>query len=152
VKKMIDIFGIVSNIAKPLFKLIDDVHTSDEEKMTLKNEFSTIQNSLISKLLDFEKEKLKYEHRLLEMQGQVITAEAQGKSWIQRNWRPITMLTFLGLIICDSFGLLKFRLAAEAWGLLKIGLGGYVIGRSAEKIVPSITSVIKSTKDFDKEK
>jgi hypothetical protein len=55
---------------------------------------------------------------------------------MQHNWRPITMLTFLVLIICDSFDLLAFRLADQAWTLLQIRLGGYVIGRSAEKIAP----------------
>ena len=48
------------------------------------------------------------------------------------------MLTFLALVVCDSFGLLKFRLADQAWTLLQLGLGGYVVGRSAEKIVPMI--------------
>jgi len=59
---------------------------------------------------------------------------------MQRNWRPITMLTFLVLVVCDSFGLLKFRLSNEAWTLLQIGLGGYVIGRTGEKIVDKIQS------------
>ena len=45
------------------------------------------------------------------------------------------MLTFLVLVVCDSFDLLAFRLAEEAWLLLKIGLGGHVVGRSAEKII-----------------
>ena len=67
---------------------------------------------------------------------QVIVAEAAG-SWLQRSWRPITMLTFLVLVVCDSFGLLAFRLADQAWSLLQIGLGGYVIGRSGEKIMKS---------------
>ena len=67
-----------------------------------------------------------------------ITAEANGQSWMQRNWRPITMLTFLGLVVCDSFGLLAFRLADQAWTLLQIGMGGYVIGRSCEKVLPRI--------------
>ena len=76
-----------------------------------------------------------YETKLLEAKASIITSEAQGASWMQRNWRPITMLTFLVLVVCDSFGLLAFRLATEAWLLLQIGLGGYVTGRSAEKIV-----------------
>ena len=50
------------------------------------------------------------------------------------------MLTFLVLVVCDSFGLLKFRLCNEAWTLLQIGLGGYVIGRTGEKIVDKIQS------------
>ena len=53
---------------------------------------------------------------------------------MQRNWRPITMLTFLALVVLNSFGLLKIELADEAWTLLQIGLGGYVAGRSAEKM------------------
>ena len=72
------------------------------------------------------------------MQGNVVIAEASGKSWLQRSWRPITMLSFLVLVILDSFGLLVNPLAKEAWTLLQIGLGGYVVGRSAEKIATQI--------------
>lgn len=71
-------------------------------------------------------------------QIRIIEAEAKGQSWLQRNWRPITMLTFLVLVVCDSFGFLKFRLSNEAWILLQIGLGGYVVGRTGEKIVEKI--------------
>jgi hypothetical protein len=38
-------------------------------------------------------------------------------------------------VVMDSFGLLSYRLSGEAWLLLQIGLGGYVVGRSGEKIV-----------------
>jgi len=84
-----------------------------------------------------------YEQELLKAKASIIMAEAQGASWIQRNWRPITMLTFLVLVVADSFGLLAFRLASEAWTLLQIGLGGYVVGRSAEKIVPKVTDMMR---------
>ena len=60
-----------------------------------------------------------------------------------RNWRPITMLTFFILVVCDSFGLLTFRLSDEAWMLLQIVLGGYVVGWSAEKIIPGLFKNIK---------
>ncbi|WP_315981904.1 hypothetical protein [Aliamphritea spongicola] len=33
------------------------------------------------------------------------------------------MLTFLTLVVADTFGLTTFRLASEAWSLLQIGLG-----------------------------
>jgi len=72
----------------------------------------------------------------LQASMKIIVAEASG-SWLQQSWRPITMLTFLVLVVCDSFGLLAFRLADQAWSLLQIGLGGYVIGRSGEKIMKS---------------
>ncbi|MGJ8680501.1 3TM-type holin [Paraglaciecola sp.] len=125
------IFSFISDIFKPAAKLIDDIHTSDEEKLKLKNTFTKLENDLLSKVLD-------YETKLLESKTQIITAEANGQSWIQRNWRPITMLTFLVLVVLDSFGLLAFRLSEDAWTLLKIGLGGYVAGRSVEKIADKI--------------
>lgn len=82
---------------------------------------------LQSKLLDFE-------GTVLKVRADIIMTEANGQSWLQRSWRPVTMLTFLVLVVLDSFGVLPFRLSEEAWALLKIGLGGYVIGRSAERV------------------
>ncbi len=84
-----------------------------------------------------------YERQLLESKTKIITAEAQGQSVLQRTWRPITMLTFLVLVVCDSFGWLANPLADQAWTLLQIGLGGYVTGRSLEKIAPSIGAIIQ---------
>lgn len=80
------------------------------------------------------------EKRLLQSQTAIITAESTGQSWIQRNWRPITMLTFLAFFVMDSFAWLPTPLAKEAWILLQIGLGSYVAGRSAEKL-PSNAAV-----------
>lgn len=122
-----NILSFIGEIFKPAAKLIDDLHTSDEEKLTLKNKLTVIQNEMHSKVID-------YETKLLDSQSSIIIAEASGQSWMQRNWRPITMLTFLGLVVCDSFGWLANPLAAEAWTLLQIGLGGYVTGRSIEKV------------------
>ena len=125
------IFSVISGLIKPIGDIVDNLHTSGEEKAEAVLALQKVQNAVTAKILD-------YESKLLEAQSSIIVAEASGQSWIQRNWRPITMLTFLVLVVCDSFGLLAFRLAAEAWTLLQLGLGGYVVGRSAEKIVPSI--------------
>ena len=122
-----NILSFIGEIFKPAAKLIDDLHTSDEEKLTLKNKLTVIQNEMHSKVID-------YETKLLASQSSIIIAEASGQGWMQRSWRPITMLTFLGLVVCDSFGWLASPLAAEAWTLLQIGLGGYVTGRSIEKV------------------
>ena len=133
------ILSFLGGAIKPVTDLIDSLHTSGEEKGKLKNELTKLENEISSQILT-------YETKLMSERAKVITAEATGSSWIQRNWRPITMLTFLVLVVCDSFGLLAFRLAAEAWTLLQIGLGGYVVGRSAEKIVPKIVDLVKSGK------
>ena len=128
----------IVDVIKPVGKIIDDVHTSEEEKAKLKNELFVLQAKL-------QVEVLEYEKSLLSKQAQIITAEAQGNSWLQRSWRPITMLTFLVLVCLDAFGWLAFRLSDQAWVLLQIGLGGYVIGRSGEKIAkPVITAMQKN--------
>lgn len=132
----ISILGFISNIFKPAAKFIDEVHTSEEERMQLKKELLDVENKLSMKVLE-------YESQLLQAQSSIITAEATGQSWLQRNWRPITMLTFLVLVVLDTLGVGNLKLPNEAWGLLKIGLGGYVIGRSAEKIVPTLKGAMK---------
>ena len=125
------IFNFLSEMISPVTELIDDLHTSEEEKMTLKAKMMQMQHEMSSKVLDYEKQ-------LMETQGNIIVAEAKGDSFLQRSWRPITMLTFLGLVVFDSFGWLPNRLAHEAWLLLQLGLGGYVVGRSGEKIMKMV--------------
>ena len=127
---------IFSSLVKPVTELIDNVHTSEEERLEIKYKLFELQSSMAAAVLE-------YEAVLLKSKTAIITAEANGQSWLQRNWRPITMLTFLALVVMDTMGFTAFRLSVEAWGLLKIGLGGYVIGRSVEKIVPKITEVMK---------
>jgi hypothetical protein len=81
----------------------------------------------------------------LDARMQVLVAEAKGESVLQRNWRPILMLTFTYIIahnfifapIIQSFGypLPTLAIPPDLWGLLKLGLGGYVLARSGEKMV-----------------
>lgn len=75
-----------------------------------------------------------------EMKGaiDIVLAEARGESWLQRNWRPLTMLTFVGLIVARWLGFAAPGMSEAEymaiWEIMKIGLGGYVLGRSAEKV------------------
>lgn len=130
------IWNILGELVSPVSKLIDELHTSEDERLQIKASLFEMQTHLATQVMA-------YEARLLKAKTSVITAEAQGASWLQRNWRPITMLTFLALVVADTFGLTTFRLANEAWSLLQIGLGGYVVGRSAEKIIPKITEIMR---------
>lgn len=85
---------------------------------------------------------------LAELNGAVaiIVAEASG-NWLQRSWRPLLMLWFGGLIGARWFGYSAPNLAPdeylELWAIVKIGIGGYVIGRSVEKTAPAIAEVLK---------
>jgi hypothetical protein len=133
------VFSFISNIFKPAADLIDNLTTTDEERMTIKKEMMKIENNLQLKILE-------YESQLLKAQSSIVLAEATGKSWLQRNWRPITMMCFLVIVLGDSFGLIHIaeERAKSIYTLLQIGLGGYVIGRSAEKIAPQFAGKNKS--------
>jgi len=77
----------------------------------------------------------------------IIKAEAQSESWLARNWRPMVMVTFAGLIVARWFGWAAPNLTEaeylKLWAIVEFGLGGYVIGRSVEKIAPSIADAFK---------
>lgn len=71
-------------------------------------------------------------------QAEIIKAEAGGQSWLQRNWRPMVMIWFAVLISLIFFDKtppgMEMEVQIALMDLLKIGLGGYVIGQSAEVI------------------
>ena len=79
--------------------------------------------------------------------AEVVKAEAQGQSWLQRTWRPVTMLVFVALIVARWLGWSAPNLGEaevmKLWDIVEIGLGGYVIGRSAEKILPGIAGMMR---------
>ena len=77
----------------------------------------------------------------------IVKAEAQSDHWLAATWRPVLMLTFGALIVARWFGWAAPNLTEaeylKLWDIVELGLGGYVIGRSAEKIVPSIATALK---------
>jgi hypothetical protein len=83
----------------------------------------------------------------LEAQKSVLVAEIQGESCLQRNWRPTVMMIFAA-IIANNYIIFPYlslfdstkdvvthlELPSYMWECLKLGLSGYIVGRSAEKI------------------
>ena len=83
-------------------------------------------------------EILHFESGLIKAKTEIIKAEATSQSWLTRTWRPVVMLGLFTLVMLDSFGLLSNPLAPQAWTIIGIGLGGYVVGRSAEMVADKI--------------
>ena len=136
-----NLFKLIGSIFKPAAELIDAVHTSDEERLSLKAQnLETYANAL--------EMALSYENEQLQARARIVEAEAKSEHWLTATWRPITMLVFCALVVADSFGWLASPLAAEAWTLLQIGLGGYVVGRSAEKVGPGIIKALKQKEEI----
>lgn len=116
-------------ITGPLFGVIDKAVTDKDEANRLKQQ---IQSQLIDS-----------ENSLVKAQMQIILAEAQGESWLQRNWRPLLMVTIVAVIgnnyliapyLGAMFGVgLQLDLPERLWDLMTLGVGGYVAGRTVDK-------------------
>jgi hypothetical protein len=79
--------------------------------------------------------------------GEIVLAEARSEHWLTASWRPILMLTFGALIVARWLGYsapgISEAEVLKLWDIVQLGLGGYVIGRSAEKVAPQIVAAIK---------
>jgi len=115
--------------------------------------------NVLDKVLPDKKAREQAKLQLLELQqtgelqqmqaaSNVVIAEIQGESWLQRNWRPMLMVV-IGLIVANNYILFPYgqlffpesvavlELPAEMWNLLTVGVGGYIVGRSTEKVAKS---------------
>jgi len=79
--------------------------------------------------------------------AEVVKAEAQSEHSLTGTWRPIVMLVLTSLIVARWLGYsapgISEAEALKLWSIVEIGLGGYVIGRSAEKIAPMVAEAMK---------
>jgi len=107
---------------------------------------AALQTAAVNAQIQQATQELGYQQQLMEAQAKVITAEASSGSWLTQNWRPITMLTFLVLVVVSWFHgpppNMPADMVMKLFDIIQLGLGGYVIGRSVEKTVPAITQAI----------
>ena len=107
-------------IGKVIDKLFPDANKAKEAKV-----------ELTEMLLNGELDEL-------EQQAGVIKAEAQGESWLQRNWRPMVMLVFTALVVCRWMGWsapnLTEAVELKLFSIIQLGIGGYIASRGLEKV------------------
>ena len=78
---------------------------------------------------------LPQEERQARAERAAVTVEESHGNWLQRSWRPLVMLVFTAILLVGTFTELPLLAdTSRFWDLLELGLGGYVIGRSGEKI------------------
>ena len=140
---LFDIGSIVGDVVDSVGDAADDLFTSDKERNKAERLLRKVEVQLEEKMLEVKKQ-------LIQKRGAAVKAEIEGESWLQRSWRPITMLSFVAVIGAHWFGLagqeLSPDLAGRLYSLVKLGLGGYVIGRSAEKIAPHARDAVTGQK------
>ncbi len=84
-----------------------------------------------------------------ELAAGIVMAEVSSEHWLTRSWRPLLMLLLMGFLVLVGAVLpladliaghaIRFEprwtaLPPEFWNFLVIGMGGYVGGRSLEKV------------------
>ena len=122
----------VSKVVDSVGNAIDNLVTSDEEKLALKNELAKIQIEAQNKKDELD---LKYEEQLTQRQSN----DMQSDSWLSKNIRPLTLIFILVMysLLSISSGF-KFEVTESyvsllgQWGMLIMSF--YFGGRTFEKI------------------
>jgi hypothetical protein len=122
---------------------IDKIDKSDE-KLELQLKYKEL-------LIGIEGACIDYESRLLETKSKIVESETKGESWLQRNWRPMLMcicmfIVFNNYVLVPYFNLPVTTLDDHIWMLMDLGIGGYVAGRSLEKISENLGPVLFNTR------
>ena len=120
--------AVVSVGGKVIDKIAGD-KISEQAKLELQNNLAI--------------ELLKADWSAVQKQFDVIITEAKG-NWLQKSWRPILMLSVVAIVVNNyiifpyvqlfGFKAVLLELPEKLWNLLTIGVGGYIVGRSAEKV------------------
>jgi hypothetical protein len=117
------------------------------------DKFLPDQNKKLEALAEVRAKILENEAKILAIAGDIVGKETVSERWYQNAWRPALMWIII-IIIFNNFLLAPYvgmifgydltlnvdvnSLPEELWRAIDIGLGGYVIGRSAEKIVKDL--------------
>jgi len=118
---------------------IDRIDKSDE-KLELQLKYKQLLATIEGACID-------YESKLLDSRSKIIESEAKGESALQRNWRPLLMcicmfIIFTNYVLVPFFRIPPAILDDHIWSLMEMGVGGYVAGRSLEKISENLGAVL----------
>ena len=129
--------GIISGLTGPLGKVAERYFDNKDDQQAFQNAV--------------ELEILKNEKEFKDLAGSIVLAEAKSEHWLTASWRPFTMILFALVIAINiliipyiviplfwAFGYpvpMFMPIPDQVWTLITIGLGGYVGGRSGEKMV-----------------
>lgn len=121
------ILSFIGDIFKPASDLVDNLNTSDEERLILRNQLAEIQASLNEKMIELEKAKI-------DALSKIQIAEVSSDSAFTRTYRPAIITGMFILISLNSFGVLTTPLPDVFLTVFGASFGVVGIGRSLEKI------------------
>jgi hypothetical protein len=132
---MIQMLGAVAPLAKILFNTIEKSVPDKDLQEKLKAQLQT--------------QLLQSNTQELQAAAKIIEAEAKAGGFAS-SWRPLLMYVLIFILVWNYIlgpvvkiftgAVISFELPGDVWGLLQIGLGGYVVGRSAESVARTIAN------------
>lgn len=120
---------------EPIIRIVERLIPDPDERASLEHE---LRQAAITADAEFAK-----------AQSEVIQKEAAG-SWMQRSWRPILMFLLMGVILWHMIAVPMISaftgisigemvglavVPTPVWTLLTVGMGGYIGGRTVEKVM-----------------
>ena len=132
---MLPVIQAVAPLAKILFNTVDKAVADKDLAAKLK--------------ADLQTQMMQSHTQELTAAAKIIEAEAKA-GWFASSWRPLLMYVLifiliwnyvLGPVILFFFkASITITLPGDVWTLLQIGLGGYVVGRSAESVARTMAN------------
>ena len=132
---MIQMLGAVAPLAKILFNTIDKAVPDKDLQEKLKAQLQT--------------QLLQSHTQELTAAAKIIEAEAKA-GWFASSWRPLLMYVLIFILVWNyvigpvikvfTGAIISFELPGDVWTLLNVGLGGYVVGRSAESVARTLAN------------
>ena len=112
------LWNLIGTIGGKVLDIVDDVVEDKDEANRLK--------------FQIQRQLIETKSSELEAQAKIVLAEAQG-SWLQRNWRPLLMVIFAGLVVAHWFGFTASNIPESVQNsllnIVMVGVGGYLIRR-----------------------
>lgn len=118
------IFNFIGEIFKPIADLVDNVHTSTEEKGQIKTKLAEIEAKVATQILTLQSE-------IIAANAKVAQSEQQYGNWLSKTWRPFCSICLMGVLVAMALDYAPYNqvLALMAGSFLGIYSGG----RSYEK-------------------
>ena len=132
---MIQMLGAIAPLAKVLFNTIEKAVPDKDLQEKLKSQLQT--------------QLLQSHTQELQAAAKIVEAEAKA-GWFTSSWRPLLMYVLIFILVWNyvigpvikvfTGAVISFELPGDVWTLLNVGLGGYVVGRSAESVARTLAN------------
>lgn len=123
----------ISGLFEPVAKVVDNVHTSEEEKLELRNALAEIESKVTIKKVELDKEVAHLTAKLAESASKVAVAESQSDNLFTKTYRPAIVTGMFIMISLNSFGLLQIPLPDIFIQVFGASFGIVAIGRDVYK-------------------